>query len=216
MMTEDLGGFRYIVVDESRSRVPPLLLLHKTGGDERELLPFAAAIAPGWPVIAVRGSVTEDGKLRFFRRLSAGVFDEEDLHRRAHGLADFIEAVATRHGLQRPIAVGLSNGANIAGATILLRPRALYGAILLRPAPPFRQTPAADLPGLPILITAGTSDATVPETDTIRLANDLRERGAALEIRPVEAGHRITEADAIAARSWLSALHIPATGHLAP
>jgi len=212
METEDLAGFRYIVVDESRGGLPPLLLLHKTGGDERELLPFAAAIAPGLPFIAVRGSVTEDGKLRFFRRLSPGVFDEDDLRRRVHGLAGFIEAVVLRHGLRRPIAVGLSNGANIALAMMMMHPRALCAAILLRPAPPFGQSPAVELQGLPILVVSGASDTIVPETDTVRLVNDLRERGAAVEIRSVEAGHRMTGADATAARSWLSALHIPAMG----
>jgi phospholipase/carboxylesterase len=214
MDTEELAGLRYIVVDQAGS-APPLLLLHKTGGDERELLPFAAAIAPGSPVIAVRGPVSEDGKLRFFRRLSPGVFDEDDLGRRAHDLAEFVEAVTRRHALGRLIAVGLSNGANIAAAMMLLRPRTLDGAILLRPAPPFHHSPAVDLKGLPVLIVSGASDATVPETDTVRLANDLRERGAAVDLRPVEAGHRMTEADTGAARLWLSALRIPAMGHSA-
>jgi phospholipase/carboxylesterase len=212
METEELAGFGYTVVDHAGG-APPLLLLHKTGGDERELLPFAASIAPGSPVIAVRGPVSEDGKLRFFRRLSPGAFDEDDLRRRAQDLADFVEAVRGRHGLGRPIAVGLSNGANIAAAMMLLWPRTLDAAILLRPAPPFRHSPETELEGTPVLIVAGASDTTVPQADTVRLTSDLRERGATVDVQTIDAGHRMTDADTVVARLWLSTLPVPAKGH---
>src|ERR687889_462287 len=68
----------------------PLLLLHGTGGDEADLLPLGRSIAPGAPLLSVRGKVSERGMPRFFRRLAEGVFDEADLVHRAHELADFI------------------------------------------------------------------------------------------------------------------------------
>src|SRR6187397_432273 len=113
---------------------PPLLLLHGTGGDESDLLPLGEALAPGAAVLSPRGNVLENGMPRFFRRLAEGVFDEEDVIRRAHELADFVGAAAARHGFdpKRVIAVGYSNGANIAAAILLLRPGALAGAVLFR------------------------------------------------------------------------------------
>jgi len=100
----------------NRFEAPPLLLLHGTGGDENDLLPFGQAVAPDSALLSVRGKVLEHGMPRFFRRLAEGVFDEEDLRRRANELADFVVDACDRYGLAAPIALGYSNGANVAAA----------------------------------------------------------------------------------------------------
>ena len=87
---------------------PPLLLLHGTGGNEDDLLPLGNMIAPGSALLSPRGKVLEGGMPRFFRRLQEGVFDEEDVRRRAQELADFIEQAREAYGLSAPVAVGFS------------------------------------------------------------------------------------------------------------
>ena len=110
---------------------PPILLLHGTGGGESDLLPLGRTIAPGAALLSPRGRVLESGAPRFFRRLAEGVFDEQDVRRRANELADFVQDARDVYRLDPPIAVGLSNGANIAAAVLQLRPEVLAGAVLL-------------------------------------------------------------------------------------
>ncbi len=105
----------------------PLLLLHGTGGDESDLLPLGQAVAPGAALLSPRGQVLEHGQPRFFRRLAEGVFDEADLRRRVEDLAGFIGQARDAYGLPAPVALGFSNGANIAAAMLLLRPEVLAG-----------------------------------------------------------------------------------------
>src|SRR5580700_10011226 len=114
----------------------PLLLLHGTGGDENDLVSLARMIAPTAPLLSPRGKVLENGMPRFFRRLAEGVFDEDDVRRRAQELAEFVEEARARYGISSPIALGYSNGANVAAAMLLIRPEALAGAILLRAMAP--------------------------------------------------------------------------------
>ncbi len=127
--------------------LPPLLLLHGTGGDENDLIDLGRIVSPGSALLSPRGKVLEGGMPRFFRRLKEGVFDEDDVRKRANELADFVEEARKEYGLPAPIALGFSNGANIAAATLLLRPEALAGAVLLRAMVPLAQPPAADLSG---------------------------------------------------------------------
>ena len=129
----------------SRPEAPPLLLLHGTGGDENDLLPLGEAISPGSALLSLRGKVLEHGMPRFFRRLAEGVFDEDDVRLRANELTDFVESARAHYGLGAPIALGYSNGANIAAAMLLLRPLVLAGGILLRAMVPLAHPPKADL-----------------------------------------------------------------------
>ncbi|MFL5200046.1 MAG: alpha/beta hydrolase, partial [Microvirga sp.] len=140
---------------------PPLLLLHGTGGDENDLLALGRAVAPGSALVSPRGKVVENGMPRFFRRLSEGVFDEADLRRRADELAGFIAEARAAYGLAAPIALGFSNGANIAAALLLLRPETLAGAILIRAMVPLAEPPTPDLAGKPVLILSGSADPIV-------------------------------------------------------
>lgn len=183
-----------------------LLLLHGTGGDENDLAQLAGMLAPGAGWLSPRGKVLENGMPRWFRRVAEGVFDEDDLRARAAELAGFVGAAARHYGFAgRPVfAVGLSNGANIAAAAMLLQPGVLAGGVLLRAMLPFREMPAADLSGRAVWIGAGSADPMVPAGHPQRLAEALRERGADVTLHVVAAGHGLTLQDVEAARDWLA------------
>ena len=116
---------------------PLLLLLHGTGGNEYDLLPLRDRLSPGAAVLSVRGTVLENGMPRFFRRVSEGVFDEEDLHRRAEELAEFVGTAGAAYGIEDRslVAVGFSNGANIASAPCRRDECAAHDDRPPRPAP---------------------------------------------------------------------------------
>ncbi len=182
---------------------PPLLLLHGTGGDENDLIDHGRMVAPGAALLSPRGKVLEGGSLRFFRRIAEGVFDEEDVRRRAGELADFIGEARRAYDLPAPVALGFSNGANIAAATLLLRPEALAGAVLLRAKVPLKDPPAADLAGKPVLILSGSMDSMIPAANADTLAALLRKSGAAVQHRTLPAGHGLSQADVTIAREFL-------------
>jgi phospholipase/carboxylesterase len=186
-----------------RREAAPLLLLHGTGGDESDLLPLGEAIAPGAALLSVRGNVLEHGMPRFFRRLAEGVFDEDDVRLRAHALADFVVDARQRYGLAAPIALGYSNGANIAAAMLLLRPEALAGGILLRAMVPLRAPPVADLAGKPVLIVSGQSDPIIPPSNSATLATTLANAGADVQHNVLPVGHQLSQADVTVAKAWL-------------
>jgi phospholipase/carboxylesterase len=181
----------------------PLLVLHGTGGDENDLLPLGRAVAPDAALLSPRGKVLEHGMPRFFRRLAEGAFDEDDVRRQANALADFVSDARTRYRVAAPIALGYSNGANIAAAVLLLRPETLSGAILLRAMVPLRTAPQDDLAAKPVLIISGAQDSIVPAENAARLAALLRASRAAVEHRVLPAGHGLSSADATMARQWL-------------
>jgi phospholipase/carboxylesterase len=191
---------RFVPAETGR---PPLLLLHGTGGDENDLLPFGRAIAPGAALLSPRGKVLEGGMPRFFRRLAEGIFDETDVRRRADELADFVEEARATYGLAAPVAVGFSNGANIAAAVLQLRPESLAGAALLRAMVPLSDPPAADLAGKPVLILSGAADPIVPAENAARLASILKQAGAAVDHRMLPTGHGLSPSDVAITKAWL-------------
>lgn len=182
-----------------------LLLLHGTGGDENDLLPLGRALRPGAALLSPRGNVLEQGMARFFRRLAPGVFDQQDLVRRTQELADFLEEASSHYGFdpRRVVAVGLSNGANIAASLLLLRPGALAGAVLFRPMVPLEPPALPDLSAVPLLLAAGRHDHMVPPGESERLAGLLRAAGAEVELLWVEAGHGLTREEVTHAAAWL-------------
>lgn len=176
--------------------LPVLLLLHGTGGDERDLVELGQAVSPGSAILSVRGKVLENGMPRFFRRLAEGVFDLEDLAFRTHELAEFIGEARQAYGLKQPIyALGFSNGANIAASVMLSYPDALDGAILLRAMVPFEPQSLPDLSGKNILILSGLMDPIVPADNARRLGWLFREAGAATEHRLRPASHGLVSSD---------------------
>jgi len=182
---------------------PPLLLLHGTGGDENDLLPLGQMIAPGAALLSPRGQVLENGMPRFFRRFAEGVFDEADVRARAAELAGFIAEARSAYGIDAPLAVGFSNGANIAAAMMLLHPEALAGAALLRAMVPLSEPPAPDLSGRRVLILSGSMDPIIPAENAERLAGMLERAGATVQHQVLPAGHGLGQADVALTRSWL-------------
>ena len=202
-MTEEISGFTFRFEPGSGERT--LLLLHGTGADENDLLPLGRALDGNASLLSPRGKVSENGMPRFFRRLAEGVFDVEDLKTRTDELVDFIEAAATRFSLDAAgiVAVGFSNGANIAGSTLFRHPDALAAAVLLRPMVPYEPEGALDLRDKPIFIGAGRSDPLIEPAQTERLAAILEEAGAAVELQWVPGGHQLDPREVESARAWL-------------
>jgi phospholipase/carboxylesterase len=196
-------GFIHRFEPGDESGATPLLLLHGTGGNEYDLLPVGRAIAPGAPLLSPRGKVLENGLPRFFRRLAEGVFDLEDLRGRTIELAAFTVNACQTYGLKPPIALGYSNGANIAAAMLQLRPEILSGGILYRAMVPIDEPVQGRLDAKPILIVSGKHDMIVPLANAQRLATILKDAGADLDHRFLPAGHALTEQDIDAAKRWL-------------
>jgi len=185
-----------------------LLLLHGTGGNERDLIPLGRELDANAALLSPRGKILENGMPRFFRRLAEGVFDLEDLKYRANELADFVSAAAQHYGFASDnlIAVGYSNGANIAGAMLLLRPEVLANAILFRAMVPLHPDKLPNLSSVRVWIGAGDQDPIVPASETKRLAELLRQAGADVTIQFAKAAHGLTNDDIKAARGWLGEL----------
>ncbi|MCM3717354.1 alpha/beta hydrolase [Fictibacillus phosphorivorans] len=187
-------------------RKPVLLLLHGTGGNEEDLLPLANMVSPDSDVLSVRGNVSENGMPRFFRRLAEGVFDEEDLIFRTKELNDFIDESATNYQFDRNnvVAVGYSNGANIAGSLIFHYENAIKGAILHHPMVPRRGVELPDLKQLPVFIGAGMNDPICPAAETEELEKLLSKAGAQVEVKWENMGHQLTRAEVEAAAEWFN------------
>lgn len=186
---------------------PPLLLLHGTGGDETDLIGLGQSLAPGAALLSPRGNVLEGAAPRFFRRLAEGVLDQDDVRRRAADLAAFVGAARKEYGIAAPVALGFSNGANIAAAVLQLHPGVLAGAVLLRAMVPLDPPPAAQgLTGTPVLIVAGDADPIMPLGDPEKLAATLAAAGADVTLRTVPAGHGLGRADLALAAEFFARL----------
>ena len=196
-MTAPALGFEHRFLPATLPGLPTLLLLHGTGGSEDDLLPLGERLLPGAARLSPRGQVLEQGMPRFFRRLAEGVFDLDDLRRRTHELADFVEAARERYelGPVPPVAVGFSNGANVAAAILLLRPGVLGGGLLLRPMVPLVPDPLPALAGVPVQINAGTADPIVMPAQSEALAQLLTRAGAAVTIDWIRGSHGLAPQD---------------------
>jgi len=185
-----------------------LLLLHGTGGNERDLIPLGRELDSTASLLSPRGKVLENGMPRFFRRLSEGVFDLEDLQKRTQGLADFVISAAEFYKIDNKeiIAVGYSNGANIAASILLLRPGVLSAAILFRAMVPLVPETKPDLNSKRVWIGAGAHDPIIPASSTKELVELLRSAGADVTTRFFQAGHELTSNDVGLAREWLAKL----------
>lgn len=202
-MSSPALSFEHRFKPATRPGLRPLLLLHGTGGDETDLLPLGALVSPGAALLSPRGQVLEGGMPRFFRRLAEGVFDEADVRRRADDLAGFIGQAREAYGIDAPVALGFSNGANIAAAVLMLHPGVLAGAALLRAMVPFADPPAVRLDGTRVLLLSGSRDPIVPASNAARLAAMLAQAGADLRHETLQTGHGLTQDDALRTGLWL-------------
>jgi predicted esterase len=202
---EALGFIHRYVRGEGVRATTTLLLLHGTGGDENDLLALGGMLLPGAARLSPRGTVLENGMPRFFRRLAEGVFDEADLVARTHELAEFVRSAARHYALDPSgiVAVGFSNGANIAASTLLLHPGLLRAAVLFRAMVPFEDDAERHISGTPVFLAAGQRDPLIPAASTERLASLLEAAGARVTVHREPAGHQLTQGDVVAAKGWL-------------
>jgi phospholipase/carboxylesterase len=184
-----------------------LLLLHGTGGDENDLISVARMLEiTNASILSPRGKVLENGMPRFFRRLAEGVFDIEDLKFRTNELADFVQKASKTYtfNLNRTMAIGYSNGANIAASILLLRPEILSSAILFRPMIPLVPDTLPNLSSKHVLISAGLHDPIVPRYQTEDLFDLLKKVEADVSIQWQNSGHELTQRDIKVAKDWVT------------
>ncbi|MDQ4074209.1 MAG: alpha/beta hydrolase [Thermoproteota archaeon] len=183
-----------------------LLMLHGTGGDENDLVPLGQMLDPSAALLSPRGKVMEKGMSRFFRRLSEGVFDLDDLKFRTQELGMFLRKASSQYSfdLNNTVAVGFSNGANIAASLLLLVPETIKGAILFRAMVPFIPDNPPDLLDKKVLLSAGVFDPIVSKDQTESLLNILQKSRADVSLKWQRSGHNLTEADIIESKKWLS------------
>ncbi|RAV15313.1 alpha/beta hydrolase [Paenibacillus contaminans] len=195
---------KHIFKEGGRPDAPTLVLFHGTGGTEHDLLPLAEMISPDSAVLSVRGNVLENGMPRFFRRLAEGVFDEEDLIFRTKEMFEFLDQAAGEYGFDRSnvVAIGYSNGANIAGSLLFHYKNALKGAILHHPMVPRRGIVIPDLSGTPIFIGAGENDPICSARETEELQELLSGAGASVKVHWERYGHQLTSTEVQAAAAW--------------
>jgi phospholipase/carboxylesterase len=196
-------GFSHEFVPGSSDRT--LLLLHGTGGNEQDLIPLGRYLDPEAALLSPRGQVLENGMPRYFRRLAEGVFDQKDLIHRTNELAEFLQQAAAhyRFDQQKLRAVGYSNGANIAGALLLLRPEALRGAALLRPMVPLLPERLPDLTSISVLVIAGNQDPIISLENARELVELLRRSGADVTVCFENAGHALINTTVETTKCWL-------------
>ncbi len=203
-----------MALDDRPHRVEPaaagdpttVLLAHGTGGDEHDLVPLAARLAPGAALLSPRGTVREGGANRFFARHAEGVFDRGDLAAQAEALGAWVREACAAH--ERPLSgllgLGFSNGANILWALAAHDPTLLRGAVLLAPMLPFTPDQAPDLSGWPVLIGAGRQDQIATPAQAEALAAWLTRCGAAVEIAWHDGGHQPGPQLLTQAGAWLA------------
>ncbi|WRP08612.1 alpha/beta hydrolase [Rossellomorea aquimaris] len=195
------------IFKQGKKDLPTFLLLHGTGGDERDLLPLAEMIEPDASVLSVKGNVDENGMARFFARLREGVFDEEDLVFRTKELYEFIDESANNYGFDRQniVALGYSNGANIAASLMYHYKDALKGGILFHAMVPRRNVKLPDLSDALVFIGAGKRDPLIPMQETMELVKNLQDARAQVTEFWTEGGHELRREEVDAAKRWFEA-----------
>lgn len=199
---------KHIFIKRKDLNKPTLLLLHGTGGNERDLLPLAERVDKEASILSVKGNVLENGMSRYFKRLEEGVFDEEDLVFRTKELNEFLDKAARDYGFDRDnmIAIGYSNGANIAASILFHYKNALRGAILHHPMVPIRGVGLPDLSGTNVFIAAGTNDPICSPKESLELQLLLEKANAKVELYWEDKGHQLTNEEVEAASKWYSSL----------
>jgi phospholipase/carboxylesterase len=191
---------------DNQSDTLTLLLLHGTGGNEDDLIQVGQMISPSASLLSPRGKVLENGMPRFFKRLAEGVFDLEDLKFRTRELADFVKEASSIYSfdLKNTIAVGFSNGANIAASLLLSYPETLIGTILFRAMVPFIPNSPLNLSDKKVLLSSGMFDPIVSKSQTQSLFDILEKSRANVTLKWQQSGHDLTESDILEAKEWLS------------
>lgn len=198
---------KYIYKTTDNPDAYTLLLLHGTGGDETDLIPLAQNFGDGYNILSLRGNVSEHGMPRFFKRLGMGIFDEEDLHFRTDEMIEFIKELSEKEkfNANKIIAIGYSNGANIAGSAIIKYPGIFSGAILYRPMPPFKTiNENGSKSSTKVFLSSGQTDPTVSLAVITEYLEKLKSMVSEVEYHVIPAGHHLTQQDVTLSAQWLS------------
>lgn len=198
----------HIFNEGSDPEQPTLLLLHGTGGTEKDLLPLANIVDPNAHVLSVRGNVLENGMPRFFKRLEEGIFDEEDLIFRTKELHHFLDEAAEMYNFSRKniFAIGYSNGANIAVSLLFHYNDALKGAMLHHPMVPRRGIELPNLTDVSVFIAAGKNDPLCSPEESVELQSILEKARANVTVHWEENGHQLSRTEIKAAKEWYESL----------
>lgn len=183
---------------------PLVVTFHGTGGDEHQFHDLAQQLVPGAHVISPRGDVSERGMNRYFRRTGEGVYDMDDLATRRDAMAAFLTDKKVESGADRVIALGYSNGANIAAAVALEEPALFTDLIALHPLIPWTPDPQPGLAQTRWLVTAGERDPICPAPQTRHLLAYLRGQGADVTEHWHPGGHELAQSELTAIQSFLT------------
>jgi len=202
----NFSELKYIYQPAQGTAQNTLLLLHGTGGDENDLMPIAEYFGENFNILSLRGNVSEGGMPRFFRRLGMGIFDEKDLAFRTDEMVHFIKELSVKENFDanKVIALGYSNGANIAGSTLLQYPDFLAGAILYRPMQPFKEVPATavNTKKTPVFMSNGATDPTIDPAATVRYVEVLKNAGFDVADYSLPTSHGLTQQDIQLSVEW--------------
>ncbi|WP_080146332.1 alpha/beta hydrolase [Marinilactibacillus piezotolerans] len=199
-----IDSFIHIFEEPLMGNTTIFLLLHGTGGDERDLIQLAKMIDPQAGILSLRGNIDENGMNRFFERKAMGVLDEESLKKETVKLKEFLESASEEYDfdLQQLVALGYSNGANIAASLLFHYNDVLYQGLLLHPMVPIRTVELPNMSHQRLFIGAGENDPICPPEETDELAQMLTEAGASLQIYWGKTGHSLSEEELNAASMW--------------
>ncbi|RJX26675.1 MAG: alpha/beta hydrolase [Acholeplasma sp.] len=181
-----------------------LVLFHGTGGSEHDLIPFARMIDHDANIISFRGRVNEYGMLRFFKRISPGVFDLDSLILETNFYIKSIQELSFKHhfNLEKVTLLGYSNGANIIGSILFHQTDLLSKAILIRPMIPLREPPFQDLSHLRMIVLSGKYDTIVPLQEVHDLKEMFNKRKADVTLHLLECGHGLIPEEVSIIKHW--------------
>ncbi len=186
-----------------------LVLLHGTGGTEKDLLAIGKKIDPNANLLSIRGNVSEYGMARYFKRKSIGVFDEDSLIDEAENLKDFLieESKIYQFDAKKMTVIGYSNGANMASAITFLHGKVFEHMILFHPMVPIRGIKIPDLKRMQIFIGAGENDQMMPEHEVHELTQIYQGANAEVEVFWTTYGHQLSKEELDAAKRWYQELN---------
>ncbi|WOC16716.1 hypothetical protein MP213Fo_22080 [Pseudochrobactrum sp. MP213Fo] len=182
-----------------------IVLMHGSGGDEASLVPFAQKVWPRATLLGIRGRVLQEGRTRWYARITPVKFDQNDVRAEADAFVRFLTKLSEddQIDLSRTTFVGYSNGANLLAATMVLHPDLVKKAVLMRSMPVLDQTPVANLTKTKVLVVTGSDDKMYAPFAPA-LSGLLRTSGAKVDARVVKAGHMIGVHDVSLVTAWLS------------
>ena len=188
----------------------PVLVLHSTGGDEKQLIPLAEDLFPNHPLLSIRGRVSDQGINRYFKLKGPGFtkenFDLESLSQESQWLAAEVVRLGEEYelDLSKLAVIGYSNGANVA-LYMQLKGLIQFDRVLVFHA---MQLTDVDTPVIAdeskIFLTHADNDPIVTQANLEELSSDLQKTECELEVFKASFGHQLSNEELVAAKKWLA------------